>query len=204
MQAVTLGLGPYSRTAVLAGARVREMTGLEVLVIDDGMTGHLDYPHPGLVKLHVFDFATADSVLYFDSDMVMLRPWDPSVYSGSAEFVAVADQFIDQYPYERDVAWASYVNAGLFIADRAHHRPVLELARAIWRDADPPLPLADQSALNRALHDTGTPVRLLGEEFNYLRYHLRHPVGVEEPYVAHYTPYGIELAHARLLKLLTG
>lgn len=179
------------------------MTGLEVLVIDDGMTGHLHYPHPGMVKFHLFDFASADSVLYFDADMVMLRPWDPTAYSESGDFLAVADQFIDLYPYERDVAWNQYVNSGLFIANRDNHAPVLELARRIWLDADPPFPMGDQSAINRAIHDRGQSVRLLGEEYNYQRYHLRHPVGGKEPYVAHYTPYGVELAHARLLKLLT-
>lgn len=178
------------------------MTGLEVLLIDDGMTEHLDYPHPGMVKFHIFDFASQDDVLYFDSDMVMLRPWDPTVYAGSADFVAVGDQFIDLYPYDRDVPWTHYVNTGLFIANRAHHAPVLDLARTILREADPPLIMGDQSALNRALHQSATPMRLLGEDFNYMRYHLRHPVGADEPYVAHYTPYGVEIAHARLLRLL--
>jgi lipopolysaccharide biosynthesis glycosyltransferase len=194
-------MGAYKELGVLAAARVSRMTGLEVHVIDNEMAMSSGHHDPVIVKLSLPQYvAPGQSFLYFDSDIVMLQPWDPRVYEDDPLIVAVRDQYIDHYDLDLDIPRPVYFNCGMFIAHPEHHWHIFELARQLWLAEGDRLAMADQTALNRAALWLNSPVRLIDERYNFLRYHLR---GGDRASVvmAHYTPYGRELAHAHLRRL---
>lgn len=203
MIGVTVGVGPYEKTAFLAGARARDMTGLNVSVFDEGMLQKAGIEDPHVACLAIFDLVDADCVMYFDADIVMLKPWNPRDWEDVPKFVAVRDQFIDSYGGDADLPSEAYINAGLFIAQRRHHAVLLAEAYDLWRHRGSDLRIADQTALNSVLYAKSTPIELLPEEYNYLRYHLRRPGRETAVLNAHYTPHGQILAHAHLVRLLS-
>jgi lipopolysaccharide biosynthesis glycosyltransferase len=201
MFAVTIGIGSYTETAVLSGARVGSMTGLDVHIIDEAMASAIGTQSPSFVKLLLPRIVPRrESFLYFDADIVMLRKWDLSQYNDEPNLVAVHDEFVDQYDNDTDIPRENYFNGGMFIAHPDRHDHIFELARIIWENSAGSLDMADQSALNRAAVLLGSPVRMIDEKYNFLRYHLRHE-SRQGAVMAHYTPYGRRLAHEHLIKL---
>ncbi len=73
MIAVTMGFGePFGRLAALAARAVREMTGLETVVLDGTHFAASGLPHPHHLKLRIFDHVDDDAVLYFDQTRSLL------------------------------------------------------------------------------------------------------------------------------------
>lgn len=205
MIGVMLGLGGYRETARLSASRAERMTGLEFRVIEHAPAGFPRDAFPGFVKLWLFELAEADTILYLDSDAVVLRPWSAAaLLADHDEFICVRDQFIELYPeYDADLPRDTYFNAGMFIVNRHAHQEVFSFAAKLWRDRARPLPIEDQSALNYAVHRLGTPTLFLPDTYNYLRAHLDDRENDEGVVIAHYTPSGIAKAHSKLIELAT-
>jgi len=180
------------------------MTGLNVAVFDEGVLNNAGIEDPHVARLAIFDLVDADSVMYFDADIVMLKPWNPRVWEDASSFVAVRDQFIDSYGGDANLASEAYVNSGFFIAQRKSHAELLAEAYSLWRNRGCELAMEDQTALNTVLSAKSAPIELLPEEYNYMRYHLRRPNVETAVLNAHYTPHGQILAHAHLVRLLSG
>src|SRR5438045_8754336 len=90
MIAVTIGIGEYyKRLAIRASEAVRNMTGLETVILEDTHFVSSGLPYPHLLKLRVFDVVDDDKVMFFDSDMVCLNVWNPQRFARRDEFVAV-------------------------------------------------------------------------------------------------------------------
>src|SRR5205085_829647 len=98
MIAVTIGIGPvYAEMAERAAERVRAHTGLPTYVLGQAEferwipARHIAQWGPlacMALKFHLFDiFPETDDVLYFDADLVFLRPWDPRAFAGSSRFL---------------------------------------------------------------------------------------------------------------------
>ncbi|MGW4324988.1 glycosyltransferase [Nocardia sp. NPDC004573] len=202
MIGVMLGLGDYRETARLSASRAEAMTDLEFRVIEHAPAGFPRDAFPGFVKLWLFELAEAHTILYLDSDAVVLRPWQVTALAGRDEFICVRDQFIGLYPeYDSDLPRDTYFNAGVFIANRRAHQELFAFAAKLWRDRARPLPIEDQSALNYAVHTLGTPTLFLPDAYNYLRAHVDDRENDEGVVIAHYTPSGITQAHRKLLEL---
>jgi lipopolysaccharide biosynthesis glycosyltransferase len=203
MIGVTVGVGPYEKTAFLAAARARDMTGLNITVLDEGMLRNSSLNDPYVARLAIFNVVDADCVMYFDADIVMLKPWNPRSWEDAPSFVAVRDQFIDRYGGDADLSSETYVNSGFFIAQRRSHAALLAEAYDLWLQNGSELAMGDQTALNAALSAKSVPIELLPEEYNFMRYHLRRPNVETAVLNAHYTPHGRILAHAHLVQLLS-
>jgi lipopolysaccharide biosynthesis glycosyltransferase len=202
MIGVMLGLGSYRDTARLSASRAERMTGLEFTVIEQPPKNFPPDEFPGYVKLALFDLVDAERVLYLDADTVVLRHWDLAALSDRDEFICVRDQFIGLYPEsDVDIPRSRYFNSGMFIANRKSHEQLFDLASRLWRSRTLSPPTADQSALNYAVQALRAPVHFLPEEFNYLRAHLDNRDINDSVVVAHYTPFGIEFAHRKLVEL---
>lgn len=202
MIGVMLGLGSYRNTARLSASRAEHMTGLEFTVIEQPPRGFPAHEFPGYVKLALFDLVDADRVLYLDADTVVLRRWDLAALSDRDEFICVRDQFIDLYPAsDVGIPRSRYFNSGMFIANRESHEQLFDHASRLWRSGTSSPPTMDQSALNYAVQALRVPVHFLPEEFNYLRAHLDGRDVNDCVVVAHYTPFGIEFAHRKLVEL---
>jgi hypothetical protein len=202
MIGVTVGTGDYEETAVLAGARARAMTGLDIEFFDYGMLRKAGIADPYSARLAIFDLVDVDAVLYFDADIVMLKPWSPRSWEGCPSFVAVRDQYVGRSTIDEDLPRDNYVNSGLFIAQRRAHAAVLSDARELWKLEGDRLEMKDQTALNRALRRADVRVEYLPEFYNFMRYHLKESPADTEVLNAHYTPHGRAIAHQHLLRLL--
>jgi hypothetical protein len=188
MLAVTIGVGAgYVEMARLAAARVEALCGLPTRILGEvEMRAVLPArllerygPSASMfLKLHVFDLVSDDDILYFDADLVFLRPWSPRDLAGSAAFIAVRDlwylDFIRHEAALADVEPDAYFNTGLFIASRHHHAEALrETAARVDQVHDLGLGLTEQTLTNRVLYGLGVPVRFLDRRCNFVGYWTR-------------------------------
>jgi hypothetical protein len=125
------------------------------------------------LKLRLFDFVDDDAVMFFDSDMVCLNPWNPQRLAKTDAVVAVVERpvpTIMRICQDWDIPWHEYFNAGLMILNRRHHQDWLrETERFVLTDKkfteyDP----YDQAALNITRYRLGLKLELLDRRYNWI------------------------------------
>ena len=185
--AVTIGVGePHCRLAELAAERMRRFSGLDVRILGDAEVRQTGVRDPNHLKFHLFDFANAENVLYFDSDAFCLRPWNPRQFEDSASWVAVRGFWFDAqvqrlgrtYGFGDDI-----IQGGWFLCNRTRHARVLRLAQALQPPDDrfDGFFNIDEIALSTALNRLDVPVRFLDRRYDWLQYgrgDLWHRAGV--------------------------
>lgn len=202
MIAVTIGVGSvYPEMAALAATRVRALTGLPTHVLGESeMREWVDSKFVDrwrdaaalVLKFHLFDiFPDADDILYFDADLVVLRPWDPRAFTGTRHFLCVRDlwflDFIQLEAARIDLPAERYFNFGFFIASRLHHAGALrEAARRLDLVHELNCMLLEQTVVNRVFADLEVPVRYLDRRYNFLGWSLDSEAAMTIPaYAAH-------------------
>ena len=176
MIAVTMGFGePFGRLAALAARAVREMTGLETVVLDGTHFAASGLPHPHHLKLRIFDHVDDDAVLYFDSDIVCLKPWDPTRFARPDALVVVTD-----IPHggtiracqDWNIPIREFFNAGFMILNRRCHRDWLRETERLIK-ANPKVSAfqsTDQTALNVTRCRFGLKLELIDRRYNWLAF----------------------------------
>lgn len=202
MLAVTIGVGPvYGDMARHAAARVRALTGLETTILGDAELARcvprsvVEKGGPmsaAALKFMVFElFPEEEDILYFDSDLMFLRPWSPQRFAGSTALVVVRDLwFLDHVRHESALAEIPedvYFNFGLFIANRSHHAALFGQAmEQMGRVHELGWQLYDQTLINRLAHQTRLPIRYLDRRHNFIGYALDSETsGVLSAFAAH-------------------
>lgn len=193
MTAVTIGVGAWRQSAELAAARAAEHTGLNCVVLgDDVWERYSDrYDNPAYLKLHLFDLVDAENLLYFDADAIHLNPWNPRSLANQPAFAAVHDEFVSTIPHaarEAGVPLCEYFNAGVFVANRTHHKAMFERAQALYY-TDRPKTLRDQALFNMSRDELGIPMFDLGLHYNHLRFYDDPRFDEQRTIIAHYTPH---------------
>jgi len=174
MIAVTIGIGEkYKKLAHYASQAVQRMTGLNTLILNDRHFAACGLPQPHHLKLRLFDYVDEDAVMFFDSDMVCLNPWNPEHFARNDALVAVVERpvpTIMRICKAWDIPWHGYFNAGLMILNRKCHQEWLrETERFVLTDKrfveyDP----YDQAALNITRHRLGLKLELLDRRYNWI------------------------------------
>ena len=180
MIAVTIGCGErYGPLAELTASRVRAMTGLETRILGIDAMRRWNVPKPHYLKMRLFrEFPEADSILYFDADLIYLRRWDPRVFEGRKEIACVGDLpnsgLILQDADVTGVPIREYFNSGFFIVNREYHAEWLE--RSYLEIGAIRTGFHDQGYLNRKRWGMGIPALFLSKAWNYLEFDERSPV----------------------------
>jgi hypothetical protein len=154
MIGVTIGIGEGWREVAGVAARQMElMTGLECLVIDDGVNFGT-VTHPSWMKcLLAKNFPQHSEFLVFDADVICVRPWDPKALfvSMGRNFCAVPEEnhvpvLVECHNFRLPFPdW--YVNGGLLMFGR-EHQPVWD---EVWAKHPEYGSWLEQTALNEAL-----------------------------------------------------
>lgn len=177
MIGVTIGIGRlWPEIAARSARRMQKMTGLRCIVIDGarrvGAPERLpEVVHPSWLKCHITRiFPTEHRFLVFDADIFCLSHWDPEALFAETRksFCAVPDRNLPavykeccehQLPFPD---W--YVNGGLLMFNRKHE--------AIWDEVWNKHPRygrwLEQTALNKAIQESGIDVCRLPRVFNQL------------------------------------
>jgi len=174
MIAVTIGIGEYyKRLAIRASEAVRNMTGLETVILDDTHFVSSGLPYPHLLKLRVFDVVDDDKVMFFDSDMVCLNVWNPQRFARRDAIVAVAERLhpmVIRACRDWDIPIHEYFNAGLMMLNRnCHHDWFRETEKFVL--ANPGVPSYDpydQTPLNITRHRLGLKLELIDRRYNWV------------------------------------
>jgi hypothetical protein len=171
MIAITIGVGRYAEMAVHAAGLLARQTGLRTRVLGpvDFASSGLRHPHD--LKFRLFDFSDDPDVLYFDADLVCLRPWDPLGFRGCEGLIAVRDLVSDMVRAEAqraDVPVDDYFNSGFFIANRERHATWLRAAERVAEQYRKPF--VDQTALNAARRIVGLPFCPVERKYNWLNF----------------------------------
>src|SRR6266480_4577097 len=124
--AATIAVGAdWHQLAELAANSVLRNTGLEVRILNEKDLRQTALTAPHSLKLRLFQLIDADSILFFDADLMFIRHWDPTPYLNVPEIVCVRDRFwntdIVDDACRFGVPPNEYFNSGLFIANRRHH-----------------------------------------------------------------------------------
>lgn len=172
MIGVTIGIGEgWFECAHVAARRMEDMTGLDCRVVENE-----DYGkglHPSWWKHRLLDlYKSLDAFLYFDADMIPLKPWDPKAIfeKNGRKLCAVRDwhaETIREVFLEEKligIPRGTYLNAGLFIFGR-EHAPVF---KETWKRRPKWHRWIDQSAWNRALYELQVQVAVLPSIYNHL------------------------------------
>src|SRR5207253_2006653 len=110
----------------LAAESVRRRTGLETRILGDEAFARHGVKVPHLLKFKLFDeFPDAETILFFDADTIFLQEWNPRIYAGREELVAVGDRW-DHGVVRKEARMIGldpreYFNSGFFIINRRHH-----------------------------------------------------------------------------------
>ena len=174
MIAVTLGIGDdYKNLALHASEAIRKNTGLKTLILDGShfASSGLKYPHH--LKLRIFDLVSDDEVMFFDSDMVCLNPWNPQRFAKPDALVAVAERLhsmVIKACRDWEIPVHEYFNAGLMILNRnCHHDWLRETERFVLANPGvPPYDPYDQTPLNITRHRLGLKLELLDRRYNWV------------------------------------
>lgn len=184
---VTIGVGPeHARLATLAADRMRRFAGLPVAILNEEDFRRTGLRDPNHLKFRLFDLVEAENILYFDADAFCLQPWEPRVFLGGPEWIAVRGFWFDKQVQQLGAVYgfgADTFNGGFFLANRRQHRQVLLLAETLQRPDSTFLGLKnpDEIALSTALKLLAVPVRFLDRRFNWIQYgrgQLAHTAGV--------------------------
>jgi len=173
MLAITLGIGETWRICAEAAAgRMARMTGLDCRVITEiTLPDTLPKLHPSWLKLLIPHLVPdVDDFLYFDSDILPMKPWDPAgIYESLGRpFCIVPD--VNSAAVESECRMFGlpfpngYLNCGLFMFGR-HHTPVLDNA---WQRGPVCGRWLEQTAVNLALNEMQVETARLPRTFNTL------------------------------------
>lgn len=167
MLAVTIGVGRCASLAIEAASRCRRFTGLDVAILNEVHQRCYRVAEPHYLKLHLFDiFPDADRLLYFDADLWFVAVWNPAEFPSLS---AVRDNELYEGTRREckhfGLAPDQYFNSGLLIIDR-QHADVLQLAEQLRRRHGRPSIYRDQTWLNLAAKECGTPVHLIHRTHN--------------------------------------
>jgi hypothetical protein len=173
--AVTIGIGEvYEHLADLAGRSCSRHTGLPVYTIGQEAVDRYKSSRPDLLKFEIFEeFATADTILYFDANAIFIREFDVLKFVNVPAIVCIKDLW--DMPWVIGEARAlrikpqEYFHGGILILNRVWHKPMLEYAKKLvkkWLPAE----WAGQNAINGARAEMGVPVHFLSKAYNYLRF----------------------------------
>ena len=180
MIAVTIGCGArYGPLAELTARRLRAMTGLETRILGAEAMRRWGVSKPHFLKMRLFrEFPDADTILYFDADLICLRRWDPTVFAGREEVACVRD-LSDSGMIQNDAGLSGvpvreYFNSGFFIVSRKYHAGWLE--RSYLEIGDARTIFHDQGYLNRTRWRFSIPALFLSKAWNYLDFDHCSPV----------------------------
>ncbi len=173
MIGVTIGVGEkWEMLARLAAESCEESTGLQTFILGaDAVKRHgLSTPHHLKYKLF-HEFPDADSILYFDADLIFLQPFDARAFAGRRDFVCVRDRYETEEVVREEAGTIRlrpelYFNSGFFIIQRAVHAVFLEKAQ--WLTGRFFSRFKDQTYLNGARHMLSSPILYLPREYNQL------------------------------------
>ena len=168
MKAIAFVQGPqYSRMAEHTLPRASEVLSMNVILREVPPERNLWFD-----KLYAIEESIDEPVLCFDVDLVFCN-WDWSALH-PLQFNAVLDYplptwrhgakfFNTLYPVERAI------NAGLWYAPPSNEvRAVFKRARELLEELkDFRYPFGDQTALNKAIHESGLEVNLLPNSYNW-------------------------------------
>jgi len=172
MIGIVIGTGDWTGVACTAARRMMQMTGLSMEVITE-----VDpkFTHPSWMKSAILDwpqFASEDSFLVMDADIICLQEWEPDALFETLgrPFCAVPEPNTDTVHDEcasLGIPFPSYyVNAGLTMFGREH----AEVWNIVKRKHPKCGRWLEQGALNLALMHTGVEVCRLPRRFNVVTY----------------------------------
>lgn len=171
MIGVTIGVGDYRPLAERAAAAMSAHTGCRCVILGEEQlrqVGLADRPAQWL-KLWLWDFVTAERVLWFDADTVCFRDWQPENHANGAAVVATRDWNwrvgIQEEADSVGVPHDEYFLSSVMLLNRTDHEPMLRLAREILPHTSGRV--FEQTAVNAARHRLGLPVRFLDRRFNW-------------------------------------
>ena len=172
MVAVTIGVGEYRALAERAAGSIRQMTGLDTIILDDAHFASSGYKLSHFLKLKLFDLVRAEWILYFDADIVSLAPWNPRIFAERNALIAVADR-PGPISIPECRLWgfpvSEYFNAGFLILNRDLHSRWL-VATDEFAKSQPPMPFPEQSPMNIMRHRLGLKIDLLDRRYNWVGY----------------------------------
>jgi hypothetical protein len=182
MIGVTIGIGGlWPEIAARAARRMEKMSSIRCVVLDEKKAAEAwlsEYAHPSWLKCHLDKiFPQHKSFMIFDADIFCLNNWNPFELSWQVKqaFCAVPDRNLrmvfdectaHQLPFPD---W--YVNGGLVIFGREHQK----VWDKVWEKHPRYGRWLEQTALNKAIQETGVDVCRLPRKFNL----LPSPVGAE-------------------------
>jgi hypothetical protein len=169
--AVTIGTGRYAQLAQHAARAVQEMTGLQTVILNEEHFAASGLPTPHFLKLRLFELTDAESVLFFDADIICLKPWRPHEFASQDAIVAVADLLSIARGECRkwSIPLGEYINTGMMILNRASHQEWLRETEHFVK-THPPANLYDQTPLNIVRHQLGLRLELLDRRYNWLSF----------------------------------
>ena len=173
---VTIGIGDECRRmAACATQRFEAMTGLSTVILGQEHLAQTGCSSPLDLKFFLFDFVQADTIVYFDADTRIMRPWNLEPLVDRPEFMACRTFWFDKRVERLGQLYgfgARAISGGFFICNRKAHADVLRLARAIQPldDHYPGLSNPDEIAINSALHILRRKIHFLDRRFNWLQY----------------------------------
>ena len=174
MIAVTIGTGEYyTKLANYAAGAIEKMTGLKTVILGDEHFAASGLPFSHHLKLRLFELVEDDEIMFFDSDMVCLNPWDPRRLAKPDALVAVAERLhpmVIRACRDWDIPLHEYFNAGLMIFNRKSHEEWLrETERFVQANPGvPPYDPYDQTPLNITRHRLGLKLELLDRRYNWV------------------------------------
>ncbi len=174
MIGVTIGIGEgWFECAHASARRMEDKTGFPCTVIErepllrEGV-------HPSWFKHVIHEmFSHCNEFLYFDADILALKPWNPEKIfkDNHRRLCAVLDndpamaKEVRQEEKDIGILRGTYLNAGLFMFGR-EHAPLFE---STWAKRPSWHRWIDQGAFNRSIHDLRVPVAILPNEYNHMR-----------------------------------
>ncbi len=175
MIAVTAAVGEkYELMASLAAASCREKTGLRTEILGAEHCRKYSIKPLGLPFCLFEEFPDEEQILFFDSDTIFLKPFDPRSAFNSEDLLAVRDRydtsFIIDDAQRIGIEPNEYFNAGVFVVNRSRHREYLAFAAKLFQANN--LPFLDQTAMNMARKMMNLPITYLPEKYNHIQFFL--------------------------------
>ena len=194
MKAVTIGCGDYLELANYSASQFSRFSGLPTVVITDRelVKSFSDYKK---VKFDLFSYVDDDDIIYFDADLTLVKEFDfGDLFTSSKTFYACRDlsntAIIQRESSIINADKNTYINSGFMKMNRIHHSGVMELAYEHSQRIRSEF--SDQTFINKALIDLGTPIQFVPVTFNYINFNLKasrvmYPFGIHLNINKHYT-----------------
>lgn len=112
---VTVGVGSvYEKMAILAASCFTKHTGIPAIVLGDSQFAASKLPHPAALRLKLFEYVSAETVVYFDADWFCLSDWKPLVPTEPRPLLACRDFILKSESPDQHYEFES---------DNFHHTP---------------------------------------------------------------------------------